>query len=202
MPPRGKSEGLVTNVAAPVFSFQDEKFIEQLLQYVTERDETSLVVSTAKALGAEDYLIDLKHQIILDSRLDFLRFCVDQKYGPSQILHLIKWMDYFQVIVEKECGIEQMRKELMNFVSSEIEEGWKWRQAPPAEGTAAEPPPPAKTVSKKGARATDKVAVEEVEVTALLPRENIYLTKEDVGPFCTYLFSWYHSACIFTCICC
>ncbi|RNF18889.1 uncharacterized protein Tco025E_04325 [Trypanosoma conorhini] len=188
MPPRGKLEGLVTNVAAPAFSFQDEKFIEQLLQSIAERDGASLLVSTARALGAEDYLIDLKHQIILDSRLDFLRFCADQKYGPSQIVHLIKWMNQFQLVVEKGCDMEEMRKELTNFVSSEIEEGWKWRQTPPIDENAAEQPPPSKSASKKAARATDKVAVEEVEATTLLPRENMYLTKESIGPFCIYLF--------------
>ncbi|KAF5217123.1 hypothetical protein TcYC6_0041650 [Trypanosoma cruzi] len=187
MPSRGRPEGVVTNVTAPIPSFQDEKFIERLLHYITQRDETSLVMSTAKALGAEDYMIELKNQIFLDLRIDFLRFCADQKYGPSQVLHLMRWMDHFQSVVENGCDTEEMRCELMNFVSSEIEEGWKWRQTPPVDEIATEPPPSSKNLNKKGIRATDKVAIEEVEATALLPRENIYLTKEGVGPFCTYL---------------
>ncbi|EKF38597.1 hypothetical protein MOQ_001195 [Trypanosoma cruzi marinkellei] len=132
-------------------------------------------------------MIDLKNQILLDLRIDFLRFCVDQKYLPSQVSHLIRWMDHFQSFVEKGINIEEMRCELVNFVFSEIEEGWKWRQTPPVDEIAMEPPPSSRNVNKKGTRATDKVAVEEIEAAALLPRENIYLTKEGMGPFCTYL---------------
>lgn len=192
MPPRNsKVEGLVAMASAPSSWFQDEKFIEQLFHFFAEKDDTSLLALTAMALGAEDYLIDLKQQIIVDTRLDFLRFCWGQNYTPLKILHLIKWMEHFQqVIVESGGDVDRMRQEMTTFVAAEIEEGWRWRQAAQsAEDGAAEQPPPAasKTAGKKGARAAEKVAVEETEVAAALPRENIYLAKEDVGPFCTYL---------------
>ncbi|KEG09749.1 hypothetical protein DQ04_04711020 [Trypanosoma grayi] len=187
MPPRGRPESLTTNVPGQSPSFQDEKFIEQLLQLVAENDEASLVTLVAMAFGAEGYLADLKQQIAVDSRLDLLRFCARQKYGPCKTVHVIKWIAHFQRLVEGGCSTEEMRRELSDFVAAEIEEEWKWRQAPPADEGAPESQPPPRSATKKGARVAEKAAAEEAENVAALPRENIYLSKEDVGPLCTYL---------------
>ncbi|ORC84848.1 uncharacterized protein TM35_000401150 [Trypanosoma theileri] len=186
---RGKVEGLVKDLSGQSPSFQDEKFIEQLLQLIADNDDVSLTTLIAMTLGAESYHIDLKHQIIVDFRLDFLRFCANQNFFPSKIIHLMKWMTDFQQIVENDCSVDKMRNELIEFAASEIEEGWKWKskQAAALDEAAVESQISSKASNKKGTRVIEKVAVEEVDNAAALPRECIYLTKEDIGSLCTYL---------------
>ncbi|KAH9580948.1 hypothetical protein LSM04_000425 [Trypanosoma melophagium] len=186
---RGKVEGLVKDLSGQAPSFQDEKFIEQLLQLIADNDDVSLTTLIAMTLGAESYHIDLKHQIIVDSRMDFLRFCANQNFFSSKIIHLMKWITYFQQMIENDCNIDKMRNELVEFAASEVEERWKWKwkQAAALDEAAVESQLSSKASNKKGTRMIEKVTVEEVDSAAALPRECIYLTKEEMGAFCTYL---------------
>ncbi|KAH8619562.1 hypothetical protein ERJ75_000152500 [Trypanosoma vivax] len=186
MPPHRKSGGLNAVVTGHLPSFQDEKFIEQILHLATENDEDSLIALTAHAMGAECYQVDLGQQILVDNRVDFVMFCASQGYGPGKVAHLIKWLTQFQRTVERGCSVEEMQKEMLSFVASEIEEEWKWKRAAVAEEAQGDVQTVAKTSGRRGMRVVEKL-VEEAEAAAMVPKENVYLSKENVGPFCTWL---------------
>ncbi|AAZ12548.1 uncharacterized protein TEOVI_000394000 [Trypanosoma equiperdum] len=186
MPPRRKSECLSSYAVDTTPSFQDEKFIEQLLHFVGANDEVSLLTMTAVALGAECYQVDLGQQIVVDARLDFINFCAKQGYCAAKVVHLLKWLCTFQERVEDGCNTQEMQEEVIAFVTSEVEEEWKWKRALQAEEALWEVQSSSKTSARRGHRAAEKV-VEETEAVSTVPKENIYLQREDIGPFSTWL---------------
>nr|CCC91588.1 conserved hypothetical protein [Trypanosoma congolense IL3000] len=185
MPPRRRSDSVVAYVVESAPSFHDEKFIEQLLHFVVTNDEDSLLTMTAVALGADCYQVDLGQQIVVDTHIDFINFCALRGFGAAKVAHLLKWLAAFQHLVESGGSIQDAKAEMLNFVASEIEEEWKWRRAALAEEASTEVQSLSRAPLKKGSRALEKV--EEPDPANALPKENIHLTKEDVGPFCTWL---------------